>query len=420
MTLRKNTIWNLVGSFVPLIAAVVFIPYCLDQLGSEAFGILTLIWALIGYFSLFDFGIGRALTCEISRLAQAGMKGQRIAVMRAGMLLTLVTGLLGGVVMWILAPYLAADWLGITSNFQSDALQAFQVAAVGVVFTTIASALRGTQEGLERFRTANINKIVMGLCTFSLPALSIELHGAVLYPIVVYLVAARLLILILNAFQLRDYLFGTGIGSMYGQFRSLYSFGAWVSVSGLIGPLMVYGDRFFVSAAVGATLLPLYAIPQEALQRLLLIPGAFCGALLPRLSGLPLTQQRLLFSRSYKQLAWGMLLVCGGCAAIAYQVLSIWLSPEFASNSIHLVLILFVGMWINSVAMVPFTFLHANGNARLTAIFHIVELVVYIASLFYLVDAFGLIGAALAWVLRVAMDCTLLHLAVMDRSFISK
>lgn len=413
MTLRHNTIWNLVGSVVPLIAAVAFIPYCLDRLGSEAFGILTLIWALIGYFSLFDFGIGRALTCELGKLGAVGRAGQAVTVMRAGLVLTLMTGMAGGALMWGLAPYLAKDWLGVTPDFQADALRAFQVAAVGVVFTTVASGLRGAQEGLERFKTANINKIVMGLCTFSLPALAIALHGAFLYPIVVYLVAARLLVLLLNAFQLRDYLLATGTGSMIGQFRSLYSFGAWVTVSGVIGPLMVYGDRFFVSAAVGATLLPLYAIPQEGLQRLLLIPGAFCGALLPRLSGLTAVDSRALFLKSYKQLALGMLLVCGVGAILAYPLLALWLSTDFAQDAIHLVLILMVGIWINSVAMAPFTFLHAHGNARLTALFHTGELVVYIASLFYLVHAFGLIGAALAWVLRVALDWMLLHGAVM-------
>ena len=35
-------------------------------IGVEAFGILTLIWSLIGYFSLFDFWLGRALTQRVA------------------------------------------------------------------------------------------------------------------------------------------------------------------------------------------------------------------------------------------------------------------------------------------------------------------------------------------------------------------
>ena len=413
MSLRKNTLWNLAGSGLPVLAAIAFIPYCLNQLGSEAFGILTLIWALIGYFSLFDFGVGRALTYEIGRLDPAKATPEIALVMRAGLLLTLLTGLLGGVVMWFLAPYLAGSWLNISPAFQDDAQQAFEVVALGMVVTTMASGLRGAQEGLEQFHLSSINKMLLGFCTFSLPALAIYLQGPSLTLIVLYLVVARCVILALNAIQLRGYLCLSRGGSVVSKFRSLYSFGAWVTVSGVIGPLMVYGDRFFVSAAVGANLLPLYAIPQEGLQRLLLIPGSFCGALLPRLSGLDADDRKRLFLASYRRLALAMLCVCGVAALLAYPVLSVWLSPDFASEAIPLVLILVVGIWINSVAMVPFTFLHATGNARLTAIFHLLELGAYILSLFYLVQVFGLIGAALAWVLRVALDWVLLHWAVM-------
>lgn len=413
MSLRKNTLWNLAGSGLPVLAAVAFIPYCLNQLGSEAFGILTLIWALIGYFSLFDFGVGRALTCEIGRLDPVKEKATVASVMQAGLVLTLLTGFLGAIVMWFLAPVLSGSWLNISPVFQSDAQQAFEVVALGMVVTTMASGLRGAQEGLEQFRTSNINKMLLGFCTFSLPALAIYLEGPNLTLIVLYLVLARCLILALNAFQLRGFLCWGGSGSMVHRFKSLYSFGAWVTLSGVIGPLMVYGDRFFVSAAVGANLLPLYAIPQEGLQRLLLIPGAFCGALLPRLSGLDDTDRRMLFLNSYRRLARSMLGICGLAALLAYPVLSVWLTPDFATEAIPLVLILVVGIWVNSVAMVPFTFLHATGNARLTALFHLLELGVYILALFYLVHLFGLIGAALAWVLRVTIDWALLHWAVM-------
>ena len=413
MSLRKNTLWNLAGSGLPLIAAIAFIPYCLNQLGSEAFGILTLIWALIGYFSLFDFGVGRALTIEIGKLNSNRKRSDIACFMRAGLLLTLGSGLLGGLIMWFVAPYLAGGWLNISPVFQNDAQQAFQLAALGVVFATLASGLRGVQEGLEKFGAANITKMVMGLCTFSFPAVAILLHGPFLYPIVVYLVVARLLVLLLNAFQLRTYWADTGSCFLCDKIKSLFGFGSWVTLSGVIGPLMVYGDRFFVSAAVGANLLPLYAIPQEGLQRLLLIPGSFCGALLPRLSSLDAKDQKALFLKSYKRLALLMLAVCGIGAALAYPVLSIWLSTDFAARSINLVLILMLGIWINSIAMVPFTFLHAMGNARLTALFHVFELIVYIASLFYLVNALGLVGAALAWVMRVAIDWILLHRSVM-------
>ena len=100
MSLRKNTLWNLFGSSLPLITAVLCIPYCLNNLGGEAFGVLTLIWALVGYFSLFDLGAGRALTYEISRLQNDALKAKVPSVLRAGLLLTILAGLAGTSIEW--------------------------------------------------------------------------------------------------------------------------------------------------------------------------------------------------------------------------------------------------------------------------------------------------------------------------------
>jgi O-antigen/teichoic acid export membrane protein len=412
MSLRRNTLWSLLGSSLPLLAAALFIPYCLNELGGEAFGVLTLIWALIGYFSLFDLGVGRALTYEIGRRQSSNASADIPAVVRSGLVLTLLAGIFGALVMFCLAPYLAGSWLKITPDLAPDARLAFEIAAVGVIFTTLGSGLRGAQEGLNQFKISSLNKVILGFCTFSLPALSIYVYGPSLYPIVMYLVAARVMMVIIVLFQLRHYVFVKALHPVKNYIRSLYSFGIWVTISGIIGPIMVYGDRFFVSAAIGAALLPLYAIPQEGLQRLLLIPGSFCNALLPKLAGLPMDERMALYRKSHRYVMLIMLVVCIVSAALAYPILSIWLSPEFAKECLGIVCILAVGIWLNSIALVPYTFLHANGSTKLTAIFHLIELVIYIAALYYLVEAYGLIGAALAWVFRVGVDLVLLEWAI--------
>ena len=61
-TLGKNTIWNLIGQAAPALAAVFTVPILIHGLGTERFGVLTLIWLIVGYFSIFDLGLGRALT----------------------------------------------------------------------------------------------------------------------------------------------------------------------------------------------------------------------------------------------------------------------------------------------------------------------------------------------------------------------
>ncbi len=412
MSLKRNAMWNLAGSGVPLLAGVALIPYTLEKLGNEAFGVLTLIWGLIGYFSLFDFGVGRALTFQLSRLAEAGQEVQTGSVLRAGLLLTCAAGLFGVIVIGVLAPGLATQWLKIGPSLQEDVRQAFLIAAIGVLPTTVTSGLRGALEGLDRFAASNLGRIALGVWMFVLPALSVYAHGPSLALITLYLVLGRTLVLALMAFQLRKFLFSGGAALGVQHFKGLWNYGFWVTVTGIVGPLMVYGDRFFVSAAVGADLLPLYAIPQEALLRLLLIPMALTGALLPRLAAMDELTVAETYHQTYRRVGVWMLGICVLAAALAYPVLSLWISTPFAHDAMPVVLVLCVGVWVNSLASVSFILLQAKGNPRLTALFHLAELMLYLVVLWALTSQWGLIGAAVAWLARVALDWGLLQLAV--------
>jgi O-antigen/teichoic acid export membrane protein len=412
MSLKRNTLWNLAGTAIPRVAGLALIPFTLSRLGSEAFGVLTLVWGLIGYFSVFDLGVGRALTVQLSQLTATGRVSDAGPLVRAGMLLTLAAGLIGVALIWLLAPGMANHWLKISPGLQDEARLAFLIAAVGVLPTTLASGLRGALEGLDRFAASNLSRMVLGVWMFALPGLAVYFHGPRLDVITLYLVLGRWLVVLGMAVQLRGVLFFRVASIAKRHFQTLWNYGLWVTVTGIVGPLMVYGDRFFVSAAVGADQLPLYAIPQDVLLRLLLIPMALTGALLPRLAAMGVSEAATAYRQTYRRVGVVMLAICLLAAALAYPALSLWISAEFATLALPVVLVLCVGVWINSLASVPYTLLHAKGNPRLTALFHLAELLLYFLALWFLSSRYGLVGAALAWVARVSLDWLLLHFAV--------
>jgi O-antigen/teichoic acid export membrane protein len=412
MSIKYNTLWNLAGTAITMVVALALTPFTLNRLGSEAFGVLALVWGLIGYFSVFDLGVGRALTVQLSQLSALGKVHDAGPLLRSGMWLTLAAGVLGMIIIWLLAPGLAGHWLKISPPLQDDARAAFLIAAVGVLPTTLASGLRGALEGLDRFAASNLSRIGLGIWMSALPAWAVYFHGTSLEVIAIYLVLGRFLAVLGMALQLRGHLFASGASFEKRHIQALWSFGLWVTVTGIVGPLMVYGDRFFVSAAVGADQLALYSIPQDVLLRLLLIPMALTGALLPQLACMGTGGMALAYRQTYRRVGLVMLIICGLSAALAYPALLLWISEAFARSALPVVLALCVGVWVNSMASVPYTLLHAKGNPRLTALFHLAELVLYVLALWFLSARYGLVGAALAWVARVLLDWMLLHLAV--------
>ena len=412
-SLRRDTFLNLVGSGVPLLVAAAAIPRLLADLGSERFGLLALMWALIGYFGIFDFGVGRALTYEVAVARAEGDDRRVTARIRAGFLLTVAAGLLGlALVGVVIAPNVGA-WFGVDGSGQNFEF-AFVIIAAAVLPTTMTSGLRGALEGSDRFFESNLNRSVLGVLMFLAPYLCVLLGRSELEVIAASLALSRLLVLCLAVYQLRDHLFRP-LATAREDFQSLLSYGSWVTLSATLSPIMVYGDRFLVASAVGAAALAPYAVPQEGLQRLLIVPMALAGALMPRIAAAQsdLAVIRQTYRDGLLRIGVVMLPFCGLAAWLATPLLGWWISPEFAEQSSPIVSVLCVGLWFNSLAQIPMTLLQGVAKPKTVALIHLAELVLYVALIYFLSSRFGLLGAAWAWSCRVVIDLLALHWAAM-------
>lgn len=66
--LARNTVINLAGQGASIALALVCIPLVVAAMGTERFGTLTLVWTVIGAFSVLDLGLGWALAQSIKRV----------------------------------------------------------------------------------------------------------------------------------------------------------------------------------------------------------------------------------------------------------------------------------------------------------------------------------------------------------------
>lgn len=421
MTLKRDSLSNLLGSVVPLLVAIVAIPFLLNRMGAERFGVLTLMWALIGYFGIFDFGLGRALTYAVSQGREQKDETFLRDRIHSGLLVTLLTGGAGAIVVAFITIALG-KWGGVFGlSIDAEVIRAFLIISLAVVPATVTSGLRGVLEGFGRFPASNANRLTFGVLMFALPMAAVYWRGVDIVTISKYLVLGRFGVMLMAAWLLRRSLvsaFKGGLRMSRSHAFALGGYGGWVSMSNVISPMMVYGDRFLVSAIVGAQLLPFYSIPQEGIQRLIILPTALSNALFPRLVAHKGDDGAAIqYRRYFMRVALAMGLLCILAAMLAGPVLSLWISPDFAEKTKWIVMVLCVGVWFNSMAQLPFTLLHAVGAPKLTALFHAVEFAIYIGLVIVLCLKFGILGAAIAWSLRVILDFILLHTASQSKSY---
>src|SRR5206468_2170807 len=72
--------------------------------------------------------------------------------------------------------------------------------------------------------------------------------------------------------------------SMYASMPPLLRFGAWMTLCNVIGPLMVYLDRFVIGGGLNLAAVTAYVTPYEVIARFLIVPAAITGAVMPALA----------------------------------------------------------------------------------------------------------------------------------------
>jgi O-antigen/teichoic acid export membrane protein len=97
--------------------------------------------------------------------------------------------------------------------------------------------------------------------------------------------------------------------------------------------------------------------------------------------------------------------------AIAFasqEILVLWLGHGFSEKSADLLKVFSCGVLINSIAQIPFSLLQGGGRAAVTAKIHLIEFPAYCLLLYIGCTYFGLLGASLVWLLRIAFDTYLM------------
>ena len=412
--LAKNTMFNLLGMLLPILVGIVSIPFAIKGLGTEGFGILSVIWILLAYLTLLDFGLSRATTKFTAESLKKNRTQNIPSIMWTALAISFGLGCFGAVILFLLTPTLVDSILHIPPERAGHTIQALYILAITLPFLLISISLKGMLGAAQRFDLVNGVHIPVSILNFIFPALSLP-FGLGLPMIVLLIAVSRILATFVYFFLCAKLysIYDTRVHIDFDILKKLLSYGGWITVTGVVSPILVYIDRFFIGSMYSMETLTFYAAPLEALTRLRILPMAIMITLFPEFS-VGINQEgrervRMLFGRSMKTILLMMGLLSLILFGFARDILHLWLGAPFAERSTLIFQIFSISILINFLALVPFTFLQGIGRPDLPAKFHIVELLLYIFVLWYLTKTYGIHGAAAAWCARVTLDCCLLY-----------
>ena len=413
--LVKNSVINFAGQVIPLIAAFIAIPILIRELGVDRFGAITLAWMLIGYFSVFDMGLSRTVAHIASQKLSEGKENEIPILACTALFLMAILGGSGAVLLSV------GGWffVHLVPSFPSHLISEIQVSllSIGVVlpFVILTSGIVGLLQAYQKFLVINFIRIPMGLFSYLAPLAVIPFTNN-LAVLIATLSAGRLISFLAHALAVRRVIPGIYSEGKVDRklFKTLLTFGGWLTVSNVVAPIMLYMDRFIVGSFVALSAVSYYTTPFEVVTKLLIIPTSVMGVFFPAFSASfhkDRKQAKFLYHQVIKYISLILLPICFVIFYGAKWGLTFWLDdPGFAEASYQVAQLFVIGVFFNSLAQPSFNLIQAAGRPDLTAKLHLLELPFYLSYLWYFVDELGILGAAIAWVIRVFLSSVILFI----------
>ncbi len=414
MSIHRNTLINFVGSGLPILISLLTVPLYLRIIGEARYGVLAIVWLFLGYFGLFDMGVGKATANQIARLCDAPAS-ERQAVFWTGLIVNGVFGIFGGVILWGGGHYFLNSQFGIQASprIQHEVLAALPWLALGVPIATLSTVFVAALEGRERFSVLNGLQVVGTAMFQTLPLVVAWKLGPELDGLIAAAVGARLATALPLFSACRRHIPLRDTPEFRGSLvTSLFRYGGWITITAVISPILVSLDRVLIGAQIGAQAVAHYTIPYNLVTKFWIFPVSLTRALFPRFSSLNWDESSKLSRHAVLSLAAVMTPLIITAMFMMMPFLTLWVGPQLAEASAPVAEIILIGVWVNSLAHVPFHLLQGQGRPDVVATFHALELMPYVAILWVALDYVGVQGAAWAWVLRVTVDTVLLFFAV--------
>ncbi|TKC87810.1 flippase [Trinickia terrae] len=401
----KNVAINFFGLILPTFVSLVTVPSYIKLLGVERYGVISLVWTLIGYFGFLDLGMSMAAQNQISKARATNDASQSARVFWSAFWLNLVTGIVGGLLIYFGAFIYTAYFTKVSAELQHEVYRALPWLAVAIPIANVSWVFAGAINGAERFGVYNTNQTIgtflfqllpLGAAWLIAPTLQSVLAAAVVARILAAVLLARASLKVLNIRHIQL--------PQWGVAKGLFSFGGWMLIASVTSMVSDSLDRVMLGTGLGARFVTYYTVPQNLVTRLNMLPNALIRTLFPRLSAVEREHADALVRQSLEFLNAVFTPVAIVAILVLGPFLTVWVGSDLATASSPVGRILIVSVWLVGQASVTRILIQSQVNPARAAGIGLVELPFFAGALWFGIAHYGLVGAAVVVAVRALVD----------------
>jgi O-antigen/teichoic acid export membrane protein len=400
---KRNVLANLLGGGWLMVLTVAITPMQVNLLGIEAYGIVAFISTLQVAFTAVEMGLSSTLTRELAADCSASKRDSNDLIRTASTLYWLSAGVMG-VALFLLAGPMVQRWFNASALDPQLIERSLQVIAFYLALRWPVSLYTGLLTGLQRMDVLNVVKVSTA---------TLRLAGGIAVLALWQSLYAFLLWTALNAL-IEVVAFGVACrrahptmpwrpGIAWSKLKQVWRFSVSMNALSILALLIVQMDRLLISKMLTLEELGYYNLAITASSVISLTVAAVSTAVLPSLAAAygHGTQDELARRCDRADRLMLGLVSPVAFALIFYSepILSLWINPEAAAEAARPLSWLAAGFWCSAVIANVYNVAVACGVPGRHLRINAICVIPYTLGLYLLIDAFGITGAAVAWLL---------------------
>lgn len=404
MSLKKNTIANYLGQFYSIFIGIFILPFYLQYLGAEAYGLVGFFTMLMSWMMLLDMGLSQTISRQSSILRETiSGRLELKKLLRSIELIFLFIILIFIFFIFSSSQWLATHWLEVQTLSLVTVEKCIKLMAFMIAFRWFVGLYQGSLIGFEEHIWLNVFKVFINTLKFFGAFILIKYFSADIYHFFIYQLVVGILEFCIIVYKQNS--FFNGINHVNPSFFAIkkvlpfalgiaYTSGIWVFITQLDKlmlshylPLKEYGYFTLVTVASNGILQFFQPISQTVL---------------PRMTSMFASNKKdemiTLYHHATQMVSIVMFSVAGTIATFSYELLFSWTGNHEAATWGAPILFWFaLGNIAVSLLSFQFYIQYAHGNLKYhitgNTYFGAFQIIIIVLSIHF----YGAMGAAFAW-----------------------
>jgi O-antigen/teichoic acid export membrane protein len=397
-----NASLSVIAWFLSALAGFICVPIVVRGLGADGYGLLALVTAFTGYLGLMELGLGQAIIRYIAYYRELGHGATVVAITRRAAAWFTGIGVVGGVLLYALTPWLVKDVLKVPAGLQGTALTVFHLSSLNFFLGMLITVAAALLPAFLRFDLMALMTAVTGTIASVGPAVLVFL-GYGLTEVVIFSI-------VLNVAALGGYAFF--IVRLYRRLdlaqgvpwkevrRPVMRFAGVTALTQVHMVISQQTSRVVVGIAGGTASAAYYQVPSVLSSNVNAMLSKVAQVIFPTGSQLFARDDhagvRSLYLRTSRVFFLLNATVTMGMIVFAYPLIRYWVSPEFADKGSIALAIFAVAQMLNAVTMSASNFNLSAARPSINLAFSLVGSVVNLGLVYPLTVKWGVPGAAAA------------------------